>query len=225
MLLSKAIVDTFFDFIFRKPVMATKSAEKVGEIITCRDDTDLPGEVTRMLADIASGGDYAIVELYPQVEDVLRRLAEAQFRKERNGHTLQPTLLVNEAYMRLVQQARRKEYSSLQFRRLAALVMRHILIDHANKQPKDPDGRRRVRVTWDDRLAGSEEPSVDFLALHEALAKLAELDKRRAQVVHLRFFGGMTYEEVAEALSISVRTAKNDWRAARAWLYSTLRDR
>jgi RNA polymerase sigma-70 factor (ECF subfamily) len=174
------------------------------------------GEVTRLL-DAAGCGDRAALDrLYVQVYDELRRLAESRLRRERSGHTLQPTALVNEAYLRL-----NPDSSSWENRRhffgAAAQAMRRILVDHAREKLADKRAAG-ARVTLADLEVSAPETDLDVLGVSDALDVLAQQDPRLSEVVSLRFFAGMSVEETARALDVSPITIKRDWAFARAWL-------
>jgi RNA polymerase sigma factor (TIGR02999 family) len=174
--------------------------------------------ITRILA-AAEGGDRAgLDELVPHVYDELRRLAGAYMRGEREGHTLQPTALANEAYLRLADQTRISWRGRAQFLAIAARAMRQILVDHARRRGAGKRGGGRERVTLSDTAATFGQPALDLLALDEALNDLGTLDGRKARVVELRFFAGLTAKEAAEALEVSETTVDDDWALARAWL-------
>ena len=177
-----------------------------------------PGDVTRLLQ--ALGLDEPAVQgVLPLVYDELRRLAGSYLRRERRDHTLQPTALVHEAYMRLVDQRGGDWQNRSQFYGIAAQMMRRILIDHAREHlaAKRGGGAKQVTLSGIETPADSDD-AVEILALHEALEKLAALDERQAKVVELRYFGGLSVEEAAEALEISPATVKREWATARAWL-------
>lgn len=157
-------------------------------------------------------------ELVAQVYDELRSLAQAHLRRERAAHTLQATALANEAYLRLAGQRRMSEYDREHFLALAAGMIRRILVDHARSRNRAKRGGGQAAVTLFDDLAVSSGEQVDLIDLHDALERLDRLDERQARVVELRFFGGLTVEEVALVLGVSARTVNNEWRAARAWL-------
>jgi RNA polymerase sigma factor (TIGR02999 family) len=180
--------------------------------------------VTVILSGFESGAARAGVsaeELVPFVYDELRRLAGSFMAREPVGHTLQPTALVHEAYLRLVDQTRAGFTGRTHFLAVGAQVMRRLLIDHARKRRAAKRGLGWRRVTLG---PGSDAPlaetlsAEDLLSLDAALNKLADLDERQAQIVTLRFFGGLNVEEVAEAVGVSTRTVESDWRHARAWL-------
>ncbi len=181
--------------------------------------------VTQLLIDVADGNSDVANELLPIVYDELRSLASAYFRHERDSHTLQPTALVHEAFLRLVDQTNVEWRSRNQFFALAAKVMRNILVNHAvgKGRLKRGGGRKRVSLEAVDKAAGGSDV-LDIVALDHALTKLAELDQRKARLVELRFFGGLTSEEAAEVLEISRTTAAEDWRLTRAWLSRELKE-
>lgn len=178
--------------------------------------------VTQLLLDWRAGDDAALDRLLPLVYDDLHRLARGQFARERAGHTLQPTALVHEAYLRLVEIRRVDWQDRAHFLALAATTMRRILVSHARRRLAAKRGGAAVNVTLVEEVVGSGGPEVGLLALDEALGALAELDPRQARIVELRYFGGLTIEETAEALTVSPSTVKSDWQMARAWLYSQL---
>lgn len=170
----------------------------------------------------ASGGDAAAAaDLLPVVYDELRQLAGRMLRRERAGHTLQPTALAHEAFIKLIDQTRVEWKGRIHFLAVAATAMRRILVNHAKTRGRikrggpGADGRR---VPLDDALESFEQRAVDLEALDEALNRLAELDPQQTRLVELRFFGGMTAEEAADVLGISVRTAHREWDTAKAWL-------
>ena len=177
------------------------------------------GEITQLLADAQNGRPDAASHLIPLVYEELRRLARRQMRRERSDHTLQATALVHEAYFRLVNQPERTWQNRTHFICIAAQVMRRMLIDHARARLAMKREGGLQRVPLEEPLLLTEEHSDELLALNEALERLAELDARQSRVVELRFFGGLTVEETAEALGISPKTVKRDWCVARAWLH------
>jgi len=181
------------------------------------------GEVTRLLLAWNQGDQSAIERLMPLVYDELRRLAERHFRRERVGHTLQPTAVVHEAYFRLVDQTRVTWKNRGHFFAVASQAMRRILVDYARARAADKRGGGEVRVTLASAEA-SPEPSgeLDLLALDEALTRLKGLDGAQAQIVELRFFGGLSIEETAEALETSPSSVKREFRSAKAWLFREL---
>lgn len=167
-----------------------------------------------------SGGDEAALEgLIPLVYDELRRLARNYLRKERQDHTLQPTALVNEAYMRLADQKSMKWQNRAQFYGIAAQLMRRILVDHARLRYAEKRGgaeQQRLSITTAGDVLVM--PDLDVLALHEALEELATIDPQQARIVELKFFGGLSIEETAEVMSLGHATVERDWKMARAWL-------
>jgi RNA polymerase sigma factor (sigma-70 family) len=194
---------------------------------------------TQLLQDMAAGDSSAADELFPLVYDQLRGLAAAFFRDERPEHSLQPTALVHEAYLRLIDSpvggaggmgevggaGGARPRTRAHFQALAARVMRHVLVDHARARDAAKRGGDRTRVTLSDMAAGGEESAFDFESLDRALSELAELNERTARVVELRFFGSLTLEEAAEHLGISLSSAEREWRFARAWLMDRLSGR
>lgn len=183
-----------------------------------------PGEVTRLLEAWKNGRERAFDDLVPLVYDELRRLARSAMRGEREGHTLRTTALVHEAYMRLVGTDVAWGGSG-HFMRVAARAMRRILVDHARRRrrQKRGDGAEAVGLdTLEEFLPADSRPDA-VLELDEALGRLAKLEERKAQAVELHYFGGLSYEEVADALEVSPATVHRDLRMARAWLYKELR--
>lgn len=162
-------------------------------------------------------------ELFPLVYAELRRIAAREMRRERPGRTLQTTALVHEAYLRLLKNASMSFESRAHFLGIAARAMREILIEHARGRGARKRGGGAVRLTLDDVVAPVAAPSIDVLALDEALQRLARLDQRHARVVELRYFGGLSVEETAVAMDLSPATVKRAWTLARAWLYRELR--
>ena len=161
-------------------------------------------------------------ELFPLVYAELRRIAAREMRREKPGRTLQTTALVHEAYLRLLKDASLSFENRAHFLGVAARAMREILIEHARARSARKRGGGAVRLTLDDLVAPVPSPSIDVLALDEALQRLARLDERHARVVELRYFGGLSVEETAAALELSPATVKRDWTLARAWLFREL---
>jgi RNA polymerase sigma factor (TIGR02999 family) len=180
------------------------------------------GSVTELLARAGAGDASALAGVFPIIYGELRELAERQLRKEPDGHTLSPTALVHEAYMRLVDYRRVEWAGRGHFLAVASTAMRRVLIEHARGHRSAKRGGVLRRVPLDAVELGTEERSELLLALDEALDRLHALDRRQAQVVECRFFGGLTEEETAEALGIGLRTAKRDWAKARSWLHREL---
>lgn len=180
-------------------------------------------DVTRLLLAWRGGDGAALERLVPLVYAELRRLAHRQMRRERPGHTLQTTALVNEAYVRLVDLKRVRWQNRAHFFAISAQLMRRILVDHARARGSLKRGGHAIQVALDDEPAGSSPPHADLLALDEALTRLAALDRRKSQVVELRHFGGLSVEEAAEALGVSRETVMRDWKLAKLWLLRELR--
>jgi RNA polymerase sigma factor (TIGR02999 family) len=177
--------------------------------------------VTQLLADLRAGRAGAVEQVLPLVYDELREIAARHMRRERPGHTLQATALVHDAFLKLVDQTRVDWQDRSHFFAIASQAMRRILVDHARARAAAKRGAGAVRVSSDDTvLAGGEHPlsPEDLLSLDAALCELAALDKDQARIVELRYFGGLTIEEAAEALGISPATLKREWSLARAWL-------
>jgi RNA polymerase sigma factor (TIGR02999 family) len=188
-------------------------------------------EVTELLDELSSGNRDAMVQLIPLVYDQLRKLAAVRFERERGNHTLQPTALVHEAYLRLVDQRRVRWQNRAHFIAVAAQLMRRILIDHARGRDALKRGGVHEKLTLCDELLESAAPDeagkpseVDVLALDQALARLTALDAQQGQIVELRFFGGLTVEETAHVLGISPATVKREWRLAKVWLHREMRE-
>jgi len=181
-----------------------------------------PGEITRLLGELRAGRHEAQSKLMDAVYSDLHKIAGRMLQRERTGHTLQATALVNEAYMQMVGDARLDWKDRSHFFAAAAQSMRHILVDYArrHKAAKREGDRHRVELT--DALAISEDRLEEVLAIDEALTRLAEWDARQCRVVEMRFFGGMTEEEIAEVLGVGRRTVSRDWNLARAWLHGEL---
>ena len=179
--------------------------------------------LTGLLVEWRDGDQAALDRLMPLVYDQLRRIAHRYVQRERDGHTLQTSALVNEAYLRLADQKVVWQNRS-HFFAVTARVMRHILIDHARRRRYTKHGGDARQVSIDEAAAMSLERAAELIALEEALDELAQLDRRKSQVVELRYFGGLSLEETAEALDISLMTVRRDWRAAKAWLYRRLKE-
>ena len=178
-----------------------------------------------MLRQWSSGDQTVVDQLTPLVYDELHRLAEAYMRRERPGHTLQPTALIHEAYLRLIDQGQPEWRGRSHFFSFAAHLMRQILVDRSRARNAGKRGGGIKMVTWTHAEALAPQRDIDLLALDEALDRLAGFDSRRARVLELRFFGGMTEEETAESLGTSVATVRRDLRLAEAWLYRELANR
>ena len=180
-----------------------------------------PAQVTDLLVAWSDGDKAAYDELVPLVYDELHRLAHRYMGGERTGHTLQTTALVDEAYLRLVDQRVRWQNRS-HFFAIAAQVMRRILVDYARQRCYAKRGGAAQKVELNEAMLMARERSSELVALDEALKKLGEFDKRKSSVIELRFFGGLSVEEIADVLNVSVNTVKRDWSTARAWLYNAV---
>jgi len=179
-------------------------------------------EITRLLLAWGQGDQTALERLMPLVYEELRRLARRHMNRQRPGHTLQTTALVNEAYLRLIDSSQVQWQNRAHFFAVSAQLMRRILVDFARSRKSLKRGAEARQITLDDSLEVSSERGADMIALDDALNALAEMNPRQSQIVELRYFGGLSEEEIAEALKISPRTARRDWSLARAWLYREL---
>ena len=179
-------------------------------------------QVTQLVMAWSEGDQSALETLTPLVHEELHRLAHHYMKAERPGHTLQTTALVNEAYLKLIDQKRVKSKNRTQFFALAATLMRHILVDHARDRQSLKRGGGVQRVSLDKALNVCGDRDEDLVALDEALGRLAAIDERKSKVVELRFFGGLSVEETAEALNVSAVTVMREWRMAKAWLYDVI---
>jgi RNA polymerase sigma factor (TIGR02999 family) len=179
-------------------------------------------EVTELLKESARGDRSALNELLPLVYDELRAIADRYLRRERPDHTLQATALVHEAYLRLVDQRNVEWQNRAHFYGVAAQMMRRILVDHARAQQTTKRGSGGIKVSLDDVLEISEEQIDSMLALDEALKALEQIDPQKSRIVELRFFGGLSIEETAEALGVGTATVIRQWRMAKAWLYNAV---
>jgi RNA polymerase sigma factor (TIGR02999 family) len=183
-----------------------------------------PHRVTQLLQQWSHGDDAALAELTPLVYEELRRLAHHYMEGERPGHTLQTTALVNEAYLRLADQTNPNWQSRAHFFAVAARAMHQILVSYARRDRAQKRGGGALKVELDEAAIVSPEQSKEIVDLHEALERLAALDSRKAQVVELKYFGGLNYDEIAEVLKISRVTVRRDWEFAKVWLYTELHD-
>lgn len=179
-------------------------------------------DVTRILHDWSGGDQNAPDRLMPFVYDELRRLARSFLARERGGHTLQPTALVHEAYVRLVDQRSVNWQNRAHFYGIAASMMRRVLIDHARAHATEKRGGTALHLSLDDVQVPLEQRAADFVALDEALEKLAGFDERKCRIVEMRFFAGLNEDEIAEVLGVATRTVLRDWKKARLWLYREL---
>lgn len=181
-----------------------------------------PHEITQLLAEWSGGNQAALNKLYPLVYDELRRMAHRFMRRERKGHTLQTTALINEAYLRLVEQKNVHWANRSHFFAISAQIMRRILVDHARQYAYLKRGGGAQQVSLDEAALVTKDRARELLLLNDALDNLAKLDPRRSQVVELRYFGGLSNGEIAELLKISANTVTRDWNMARAWIYQQL---
>jgi RNA polymerase sigma-70 factor (ECF subfamily) len=184
--------------------------------------TASPHEVTQLLIDWGNGNQAALDKLTPLVYEELRRLAHRYMSRERQGHTLQTTALVGEAYLRLAGAEGVRWQNRTHFFAISANLMRRILVDHARAHAYAKRGGGARRVTLDEAAVVSAESAAEVVALHEALDELARIDPRQSRIVELRYFGGLTIEETAQALDLSPATVKREWSTARAWLYKEI---
>ena len=179
-------------------------------------------QITQLLAEWSEGNQSALDELYPLVYEELHRLARRYMSRERKGHTLQTTALINEAYVRLVDQKNVHWANRSHFFAISAQIMRRILIDHARRHGYAKRGGGAQQVSLEEVALVAGNPGSELLKLDEALKILAEIDPRRCHVVELRYFGGLSNEEIARVLKVSENTVTRDWNLARAWLYQQL---
>jgi RNA polymerase sigma-70 factor (ECF subfamily) len=180
--------------------------------------TRSPHDVTELLEKWSQGDQGALERLMPLVYDELHRLAGGYLRRERREHTLQPTALVNEAYLKLIGQRHPNWQNRAQFFGVAAQLMRRVLVDHARAHHAAKRGGPGYNISLSNVHRFGDEPDLDLLALHEALDGLAKIDADQARIVELRFFGGLTIEEAAEVMDVSHATIEREWQVARAWL-------
>jgi RNA polymerase sigma factor (TIGR02999 family) len=179
-------------------------------------------QVTQLLIDWSNGDQSALDKLMPLIDEELRRLAHRYMSRERAGHTLQTTALVNEAFLRLVNRKNLQWQNRAHFFGLAAQVMRTILVDHARSHASAKRGGGTRNLELDEAMVVSQQKASEVIALDEALKQLALIDPRQSRIVELRFFGGLTVEESAEVLDVSPVTIKREWSTAKAWLYHEL---
>jgi len=184
---------------------------------------DSTPNLTDLLLEWRAGDKDALERLTPLVYDQLRHIAHRYMQRERNGHTLQTTALVNEAYSRLVDEQRIHWESRNHFFAVMSQVMRHVLTDHARRRGYAKRGGALTQVSLSDSDVMSVERASELVALDEALSILAAIDNRKSKVVELRYFGGLSLEETADVLRVSLMTVRRDWRAAKAWLYRELK--
>lgn len=181
-------------------------------------DTPSTSKITRLLIDWRAGDEQALGQLMPLVYAELRNLARRYLRRERSDHTLQPTALIHEAYLKLVDQELPHFQGRAHFYGIAARVMRQVLIDHARRHQAAKRGSEHEKISLEEAIVYSQDRAAEFIALDDALKELGSFDERKCRVVELRFFGGLSLEEIAEALGISVATVGRELRLANAWL-------
>jgi len=181
-------------------------------------------EVTQLLLDWGNGDKAALDKLVPIVYQELRRVAAYYMRRERPGHSLQTSALVNEAYMRLVDYKNMRWQSRAHFFAVAAQAMRRILVEHARKRHFAKRGGNPLKVSFDEAAIVSQDQAAELVALDDALTSLEALDPRKSRIVELRYIGGLSIEETAEVLAISPATVQREWRAAKAWLYRAIHE-
>ncbi len=181
-----------------------------------------PNEVTRLLARWRAGDPGAREELVPLVYSELRRLAQRHLRRERRGHTLEPTALVHEVYLKLVDRDHPQWRDRIHFYAVAAQLMRRILVDHARERAAAKRGGGALKVSLDEARDQAEEKAADLVALDDALEELSRLDPRKGRIIELRYFGGLTIDETAEVLAVSAPTVVSETRLARAWLFRAM---
>ena len=182
-----------------------------------------PAGITQLLVAWGHGDEAALNRMIPLVHLELQQIARRCMHTERGGHSLQPTALVNEAYLRLVDVQQMNWQNRAHFLAMAARLMRRILVDHARTKGCDKRGGGAARITLDDALVVPNEPGRDLVALEDALEALARVDERKSRMIELRFFGGLSVEETAAVFDVSADTVKRDWRLAKAWLLRELR--
>lgn len=185
--------------------------------------TQQPPQITQLLLAWRNGESKALDELMPLVHRELKRIARNFMRRQNAGHTLQTTALVNEAYVRLIDSDKVNWQDRSHFFAISAQLMRRVLVDAARRRNSAKRGGERVQVTLADDVKTAKANQADVVAIDDALKRLAKLNQRQCQIVELRYFGGLTEDEIAETLNISSRTVRRDWNLARAWLYRELK--
>ena len=183
-----------------------------------------PHEITKLLKDWSSGDQTALEQLMPMVYDELHRLAHQHMRREKQGHVLQTSALINEAYLRLIDEPQIPWENRSHFFGIAARVMRRILVDEARKRDAAKRGGGAIQVSLVEATSVSQEQAANVVALDDALKTLQAIDSRQSEIVELRFFGGLSIEETAEVLKVSPGTVMRDWTFARAWLRNQMND-
>lgn len=181
-----------------------------------------PNEITQLLHEWSNGDELALEKLMPLVYQELRQMARQYMRSQHVGHTLQPTALIHEAYLKLAKQEEQNWQNRAHFFGVAAQAMRHILIDYVRNRNYQKRGGKEQRVEFDEKMIVSNERAVGLIELDEALKRLAELDERKSRVVELKYFGGLSNEEMAEVLNVSTKTIARDWHFSRSWLLREL---
>ena len=182
----------------------------------------MPSDVTQLLLDWSNGEASALEKLLPVVYDELRRLAAHLLSRERSDHTLQPTALVHEAYLKLIDQQQVEWQNRAQFFALSAQIMRNILVDYARKNMAGKRGGGARKISLEDVITQSTERAEELVVLDEALQELAKFDARKSRIIELRYFGGLNLEEIEEVVGISIATIRRDMRFAEAWLYKRM---
>jgi RNA polymerase sigma-70 factor (ECF subfamily) len=182
-------------------------------------------EITLFLQEWKNGDETAVERLFPLVYDELKRRARNYLNQERSNHTLQPTALVHEVYLRLIRLNQIKWEDRAHFYAISATTMRRILVDHAREIAADKRGGAMQRITLENLKISKEEKATDLLELNEALTKLAAIDPRKANVVEMIYFGGLNQKEIAEVLQITEKTVQRDWKFAKLWLYGELKQK
>ena len=183
---------------------------------------DIPQEITQLLMSWSQGEKAALDHLVQLVYPELRRLAKRYMARESPEHTLQTSALINEAYLKLVDQKNVEWQNRAHFYAVAAQVMRHILVDHARSRNYAKRGGGALKLPLDEAAALTEQRATELIALDDALTNLAGLDARKSQIIELRFFGGLSMEETAEVMKISPSTVQREWRAAKAWIHHSM---
>lgn len=186
---------------------------------------ELPNQITQLLHEWSNGDDLALEKLMPLVYQELRKMARQYMKSQRVGHTLQPTALIHEAYLKLAGQKEQNWKNRAHFFGVAAQAMRHILIDYVRNRNYQKRGGKDQRVELDEKMIVSNERAVGLVELDEALTRLADLDERKSRVVELKYFGGLSNEEMAEVLNVSAKTITRDWQFSRSWLLRELSNR
>jgi RNA polymerase sigma-70 factor (ECF subfamily) len=212
------VYDSHFSLTYTKILLLTSIIRKRIDPLS-QQPTD---NVTQLLIELSKGDREAVDLLLPVIYDELRKLAANYLRRERIDHTLQPTALVHEAYLRLVDQTRVNWQNRAHFFGVAAQIMRRLLVDHARKHNAEKRGQDFQKLSLDENIDRAVERSAELIALDDALQALCLLDEQKARMVELRYFGGLSIEETADVLGVAPTTVKRQWRFARAWLYGEM---